>query len=35
MFDLYQLPDKALNRMTPEELRPGRETINMINEMMF
>jgi 2-oxoglutarate ferredoxin oxidoreductase subunit beta len=35
MFDLYQLPEKALNRMTPEELRPGRESIDMINGMMF
>jgi 2-oxoglutarate/2-oxoacid ferredoxin oxidoreductase subunit beta len=35
MFDLYQLPEKALNRMTPEELRPSLESIDMINGMMF
>lgn len=35
MFDLYKLPEKALNRMTGEELRPARETIDTINAMMF
>lgn len=35
MFDLYNLPDKPLNRCTPEELRPSRESIDMINGLMF
>ena len=35
MFDLYNLPDKPLNRLTPEGLRPARESIDKINAMMF
>jgi 2-oxoglutarate/2-oxoacid ferredoxin oxidoreductase subunit beta len=35
MFDLYNLPDKALNRMTEAELRPSRQSIDKINDMMF
>jgi 2-oxoglutarate/2-oxoacid ferredoxin oxidoreductase subunit beta len=35
MFDLYNLPEKPLNRLTEEELRPSRESINMINDLMF
>lgn len=35
MLDYYKLPEKALNRMTEAELRPGVETIDRINELMF
>ncbi len=35
MVDVYNLPDKALNRLTESELRPPRETMDMINNMMF
>lgn len=35
MFDLYDLPEQALNRMTESQLRPPRETIDKINAMMF
>lgn len=35
MFDTYNLPDKPLNRLTEKELRPGKETMDMINSMMF
>lgn len=35
MFDLYKLPAKPLNRATPEEIRPGPETMQMINDLMF
>ena len=35
MFDLYNLPDVALNRTPVEELRPSRESIEKINSMMF
>ena len=35
MFDLYKLPEKALNRMTEAELRPSRQSIDTINAMMF
>jgi 2-oxoglutarate ferredoxin oxidoreductase subunit beta len=33
--ELFKLPDKALNRMTQDELRPPRETIDRVNAMMF
>jgi len=35
MFDLYKLPDTALNRTPVEELRPSRSSIDKINAMMF
>ena len=35
MVEMYNLPDEALNRLTPDRLRPNRETINAINDMMF
>jgi 2-oxoglutarate ferredoxin oxidoreductase subunit beta len=35
MFDLYNLPEEPLNRLTEERLRPGRETIAAVNAMMF
>ena len=31
----YNLSDTALNRLTEAELRPGRETIQQINDLMF
>lgn len=35
MFEMYDLPDQALNRMQESQLRPARETIDQINTMMF
>jgi len=35
MFDLYNLPETALNRLPESRLRPGRETLDEINGMMF
>ncbi len=35
MFDLYNLTDEPLNRAKPENLRPSRESINMVNNLMF
>ncbi len=35
MFDLYDLPKQAMNRMTEAQLRPSRELIDEINAMMF
>lgn len=35
MYDLYNMPDMPLNRMTEKQLRPAKETIKQINEMMF
>jgi 2-oxoglutarate/2-oxoacid ferredoxin oxidoreductase subunit beta len=35
MFDLYDLPDQALNRMKEHQIRPSRESIDKINAMMF
>ena len=35
MYDLYNMPDTPLNRMTEKQLRPPRETIDKINELMF
>lgn len=36
LFDLYGIPeDRPLNRMTEHELRPPRETIQMVNQRMF
>jgi len=35
LIDKYNLTDTPLNRLTEKELRPGPETINQINEMMF
>lgn len=35
MFDLYDLPKQALNRMAERQLRPSRESIDEINKMMF
>jgi 2-oxoglutarate ferredoxin oxidoreductase subunit beta len=35
LFELYNLPDEPLNRLTEDRLRPPRETIDKVNEMMF
>lgn len=35
LFDLYNLPDQPLNRMTEKELRPSREAIEQVNALMF
>jgi 2-oxoglutarate/2-oxoacid ferredoxin oxidoreductase subunit beta len=35
MYDLYNMPDMPLNRMTEKQLRPPRETMDKINELMF
>ena len=35
LFDTYKLVDKPLNRLTEEEIRPTRESIDEINALMF
>ncbi len=35
LFDLYNLVDEPLNRLTEERLRPPKETIDELNAMMF
>lgn len=35
MFDMYEMPEQALNRMTEHQLRPTRESIDEINAMML
>ena len=35
LTDVYNLTEKPLNRLTEAELRPKRETIDEINELMF
>jgi len=35
LFDIYNLPDEPLNRLSEDRLRPPRETIDEINAMMF
>lgn len=35
IFDRYNLPDEPLNRLPVEKLRPPRETIDVINKLMF
>jgi len=35
LFDLYNLPDEPLNRLSPDRIRPPRETIAKVNAMMF
>ncbi|GAP18156.1 2-oxoacid:ferredoxin oxidoreductase subunit beta [Levilinea saccharolytica] len=35
MYDLYNLPDEALNRMSSDRLRPTRESIDALNASMF
>ena len=34
--DLFNIPrDRALNRMTEEEIRPGQDMIDKLNQSMF
>lgn len=35
MFDLYDLPDEALNRLSNDRLRPAPDTLEKINAMML
>lgn len=35
MADIYQIPDTPLNRLSEERIRPKRETIDQVNELMF
>jgi 2-oxoglutarate ferredoxin oxidoreductase subunit beta len=35
LIELYNLPEGALNRLTPERLRPAEETMEYINSLMF
>jgi 2-oxoglutarate ferredoxin oxidoreductase subunit beta len=35
LFDIYNLPEKPLNRLGADQLRPSRESIDEINAMMF
>jgi 2-oxoglutarate ferredoxin oxidoreductase subunit beta len=35
LFELYNLPEEPLNRLTEERLRPPKETMDKVNAMMF
>ena len=35
LFDIYDLTDTPLNRLSQAQMRPPEETINRVNEMMF
>jgi len=35
LFDLYDLPEEPLNRLTADRLRPTRESLDEVNAMMF
>lgn len=35
MFDLYKLPETPLNRLPESRLRPSKESIDVLNKMMF
>jgi 2-oxoglutarate ferredoxin oxidoreductase subunit beta len=35
LFDIYNLPDTPLNRLSTDRIRPLPDTINHVNEMMF
>ena len=35
LTDIYNLVDTPLNRLTEQDLRPARQTIEKINAMMF
>jgi 2-oxoglutarate/2-oxoacid ferredoxin oxidoreductase subunit beta len=35
MYDMYNMPDMPLNRMTEKQIRPGKETMQQVNDMMF
>jgi len=34
-FDMFKLTEKPLNRLEPEEIRPARDTLEMVNNLMF
>ncbi len=35
LFDHYNLPETPMNRLTPDQIRPSRESLADINEMLF
>jgi len=35
LFDRYNLPETPLNRMPSKKLRPKKESLDMINKMLF
>jgi 2-oxoglutarate ferredoxin oxidoreductase subunit beta len=35
MYDMYNMPDMPLNRMTEKQIRPAKETMQQVNDMMF
>ena len=35
LTEIYNLPETALNRLPAERMRPGRDTIQKVNELMF
>jgi 2-oxoglutarate ferredoxin oxidoreductase subunit beta len=35
LFDVYNVPNEPLNRMPESRIRPSRETMEMVNSMMF
>jgi len=35
LVDIYNLPDTSLNRLDESRIRPSRETIQMVNDLMF
>ncbi len=35
MYDMYNLPDIPLNRMTEKQIRPPKDTMQQVNDMMF
>jgi 2-oxoglutarate ferredoxin oxidoreductase subunit beta len=35
LIDILNLTDKPLNRLTPDQIRPSRESIDQINSLMF
>jgi 2-oxoglutarate ferredoxin oxidoreductase subunit beta len=35
LFDLYNLPETPLNRLTPDQLRPSPESLEEINQLMY
>jgi len=34
MFDMYNLPETPLNRMTEKQIRPDRDSLRKINESL-
>ena len=35
LFDIYNLPDEPLNRTLPKKMRPPKESMEMVNNLMF